>query len=68
VQRQPAVTGETGMFDQTGQALTAIDPGGLGRVFIHGENWQATAADPIPEGTRVRVAGVNGLILTVRKE
>jgi len=67
-QRQPAVTGETGMFDQTGQALTPIDPGGLGRVFIHGENWQATAADPIPEGTRVRVAGVNGLSLTVRKE
>jgi membrane-bound serine protease (ClpP class) len=67
-QRQPAVTGETGMFDQTGQALTPIDPGGLGRVFIHGESWQATAADPIPEGTRVRVAGVNGLILTVRKE
>ncbi len=42
-QRQPAVTGETGMIDQPGRALTAIEPGGLGRVFIHGESWQATA-------------------------
>ena len=67
-QRQPAVTGGTGMIDQSGRALTAIEPGGLGRVFIHGENWQATAAEPIAEGTPVRVAGVNGLILTVRKE
>jgi membrane-bound serine protease (ClpP class) len=56
------------MIDQPGQALTAIEPGGLGRVFIHGENWQATATDPITEGTRVRVASVDGLILTVRKE
>jgi len=66
--RQPAVTGEVGMIDESGQALTAIDAGGLGRVFIHGENWQARATDPIAEGTRVRVASVDGLILTVRKE
>jgi membrane-bound serine protease (ClpP class) len=67
-QRQPAATGQMAMIDQPGQALTAIDPGGVGRVFIHGENWQATATDPIAEGTRVRVSGVEGLILTVRKE
>ena len=68
VQRQPAVTGGIGMIDLSGRALTAIEPGGMGRAFIHGENWQATAAEPIAEGTRVRVTGVNGLILTVRKE
>jgi membrane-bound serine protease (ClpP class) len=67
-QRQPAVTGGIGMIGQSGRALTAIDPGDLGRVFIHGENWQARADEPIAEGTGVRVAGVNGLILTVRKE
>jgi membrane-bound serine protease (ClpP class) len=67
-QRQPAVTGEIGMIDQPGEALTSIHPGSLGRVFIHGENWQATATEPIAAGARVRVAGINGLILTVRKE
>ena len=67
-QRQPAVTGGTGMIGQSGRTLTAIEPGGLGRVFIHGENWQATTAEPIAEGTPVRVTGVSGLILTVRKE
>ena len=49
-QRQPAVTGGIGMIDQPGQVLTAIEPGGLGRVFIHGENWQATATGSIAEG------------------
>jgi len=67
-QRQPAVTGGMGMIDQPGHVLTAIEPGGLGRVLIHGENWQATANGPIEEGARVRVASVSGLVLTVRKE
>jgi membrane-bound serine protease (ClpP class) len=67
-QRKPPVTGQVGMIDQPGQALTAIEPGGLGRVFVRGEDWQATATDSIAEGARVRVGGVNGLILTVRKE
>jgi membrane-bound serine protease (ClpP class) len=67
-QRQPAVTGEMGMIDQSGEALTSIDPGALGRVSVRGENWQATATEPITAGARVRVASVSGLILTVRKE
>jgi membrane-bound serine protease (ClpP class) len=68
VQGQRTVTGASGMIDQTGQALTAIVPGGVGRVFVRGEDWQATSSDPIDEGSRVRVAGVRGLVLTVRKE
>ena len=57
------------MIGQPGLAVTGIEPGGVGRVFIHGEDWQATtAADRIAEGTRVRVEGVTGLLLTVRKE
>ena len=67
-QRLRPVTGTAGMIDEVGQALTAIAPGRLGRVATHGEVWQATAAEPIAEGARVRVTGVNGLTLTVRKE
>jgi len=67
-QRQRAVTGTAGMIDEIGQALTAIEPGTLGRVATHGEIWQATAGEVIPAGGRVRVTSVDGLTLTVRKE
>lgn len=67
-QRQPAVTGLTGMINQTGHALTAIEPGVLGRVAMRGEIWQAKATEAIADRARVRVTNVDGLTLTVRKE
>ena len=66
-QRQRAVTGGAGMIDDVGRALTAIDPGGDGRVATHGEIWSATAAEAITPGDRVQVMAVNGLTLTVRR-
>jgi membrane-bound serine protease (ClpP class) len=66
-QRQPAVSGESGMLRDTGNALTAIEPGGVGRVATHGEIWSATAAEPIQAGDRVAVVGIKGLLLTVRR-
>jgi membrane-bound ClpP family serine protease len=39
-----------------------------GEVFIHGEYWRARAGERIPRGARVRVAAVNGLVLTVVAE
>lgn len=68
-QRRPATTGVGGMLGQTGQALTAIGPGTVGRVAVHGEIWQATTAgDEIRQGTRVRIAQIDGLTLTVLKD
>jgi len=67
-QRQPAVTGVAGMIGSAGLALTPIGPNAPGRVATHGEIWQATAAESIGEGARVRVTDVNGLVLMVRKE
>lgn len=66
-QAQPATTGESGMLHASGQALTAIPPGGTGRVATHGEIWTATAVESIHEGDTVIVTGVNGLVLTVRR-
>ena len=66
-QNQPSVTGESGMLHAPGQALTAIDAGGVGRVSTHGEIWSATAAEPIQPGDRVVVTGMAGLTLTVRR-
>jgi membrane-bound serine protease (ClpP class) len=66
-QRQPAVTGESGMLQDTGNALTSIEPGGIGRVATHGEIWSATSSEPIQAGERVTITAVNGLTLTVRR-
>jgi len=67
-QRQPAVTGVGALIGEHGEALTAIGPTAPGRVATHGEIWQATSVEPIPEGARIRVVDVTGLTLTVRQE
>ena len=67
-QRQPATTGIAGMIDQIGEVLTAIEPGHVGRVSTRGEIWHAKANEAIAEGSRVRVTGLEGLTLTVRKD
>jgi len=67
-QRSRPVTGDAGMVDEVGTALTPIEPGGIGRVQTHGEIWTATASEPVHEGAAVRVTAVKGLLLTVRPE
>ena len=67
-QRSQPITGEDGMLESVGQALTSIDPGGTGRVRTRGEIWTATAAEPITAGDMVRVVGLEGLQLTVRSD
>ena len=66
-QLQRPVTGASGMLDEVGQALTSIDPGGVGRVRAHGEIWTATADEHVSAGENVRVTSVKGLLLTVRR-
>lgn len=56
-------TGSEGMIGQIGVARTLVGPDG--KVFVRGELWNAVAKTAIAEGTRVRVAAVNGLHLLV---
>ena len=67
-QRAAPVTGIEGMLSDTGEALSPIEPGQPGTVRIHGEVWRAVSDEHIARGDRVRVAHVEGLTLTVRKE
>jgi membrane-bound serine protease (ClpP class) len=67
-QKTAPVSGVEGLIGDTGEALTPIPAGGSGRVRVHGEIWNAIAQEPIASGSRVVVAGMNGLTLTVRKE
>jgi len=64
-QRRPAVTGQEGMIGLVATVRSDIPPGGEGKVFVHGEFWDAVAAAPVNAGERVRVLAVEGLILRV---
>ena len=61
--KNPVVTGVDAMIGEIGIARTAVD--GHGKVFVHGELWNAMAKSAIPEGTRVRVRGVDGMRVVV---
>ena len=57
------VTGSKGMVGETGVVKKKLDP--YGKVFVHGEIWNAVAKHPIEEGTLVRVEKVQNLTIEV---
>jgi membrane-bound serine protease (ClpP class) len=61
--RNKVGTGREGMVGETGTAVTEIAP--RGKVFVHGEYWDAVASQPVATGARVRVTAIEGLKLTV---
>jgi membrane-bound serine protease (ClpP class) len=61
--RNRVTTGREGMIGEIGIARTQLGPSG--KVFVHGELWNAVARTSVPEGSRVRVSGVDGLQLIV---
>ncbi|MBW2149477.1 MAG: hypothetical protein JRG73_03440 [Deltaproteobacteria bacterium] len=64
MQRKPA-TGKEGLVGERGKALTPLNP--RGKVFVHGEVWQAFSDDPIQEGEEIQVARVVGLSVHVKR-
>ena len=61
--RNKVVTGEQGLVGEIGVAQTPLSP--AGKIFVHGELWDAVAAVRIPAGQRVVVRQVDGLVLRV---
>lgn len=61
--RSRVATGTEAMVGEIGVARTSVD--GDGKVFVHGELWNARAAAAIEEGARVRVKSVEGLRVLV---
>jgi len=61
--RSKVATGSEALIDAIGSARTDIAEDG--RVFIHGELWNASASTPIAAGSKVRISAVDGLRLTV---
>ncbi|HVM94193.1 MAG TPA: nodulation protein NfeD [Terriglobales bacterium] len=61
--RNKVVTGQQGLVGEIGVAETTLSPGG--KVFIHGELWDAVSTLNISAGERVVVRDVDGLTLRV---
>lgn len=61
--RNKVVTGAQGLIGETGVAQSALSP--QGKVFVHGELWDAVASSPLPAGQLVVVRRVDGLTLSV---
>lgn len=65
-QRRRFFSGAEGMVGEQGEAVSDIDP--EGKVFVHGEYWQAYAKDFIACGEKVEVLRVgSNMRLEVRK-
>ncbi len=61
--RNKVVTGAQGLVGEMGVAQTGLSP--QGKVFIHGELWDAVASSALPPGQMVIVRSIDGLILQV---
>ena len=57
------ITGTEGMLSEIGVAYTPLAPSG--KVFVHGEYWDADSTRPVDKGASVKVIGIQGLRLTV---
>lgn len=59
------LTGEKGLIGEIGVTRSRLEP--TGKVFVHGEIWNAEAPEAIDVGTKVRVTAVERLLLKVEK-
>jgi len=64
--RRRSFSGREGMIGETGTARTDLSP--TGKVFVHGELWEAEAGEPVRAGEKVKVVEVlEGLKIRVGK-
>ena len=61
--RNKIVTGEQGLIGEVGIAQTMLAP--AGKVFVHGELWDAVSTIPIPAGEQIVIRQIDGLTLKV---
>ena len=64
-QRRKIQTGMEVLIGTTCQAVTDID--GKGKVFVHGEYWNARSSDVIRKGESAEITTIGSMELTVKK-
>ena len=63
--RQQPLSGAEGLIGQVGEVRVRLTP--RGKVWLHGEYWNAESDEEIEEGLKVRVVGINRMVLRVRR-
>ncbi len=61
--RNKLVSGAQGLIGETGVAQTSLTP--RGKIFVHGELWDAVSSTEVSIGQSVVVCRVDGLVLAV---
>ncbi|MGH7846969.1 MAG: NfeD family protein [Candidatus Binatia bacterium] len=64
-QRRKITLGIEGLVGEVGEVKTNLTP--EGKIFVHGEYWNAEGDGEIPVGEKVRVVGYDGMRLKVRR-
>jgi membrane-bound serine protease (ClpP class) len=64
-QRKRPTTGLEGMIGEIGEVREPLRP--RGKVFVHGEYWNAEADNEVAAGEKVRVVGFDGMLLKVQR-
>jgi membrane-bound serine protease (ClpP class) len=65
-QSMKVTTGKEGLEGEVGTAVTDI--AGSGRIFVHGEYWNASSSQNIPAGTKVRIRSVGSMSVEVERD
>jgi membrane-bound serine protease (ClpP class) len=64
-QKARPTLGYDGLLGQIGEVRAKLSP--AGKVFVHGEYWNAQADGEIPVGEKVKVVGYDGMCLKVSR-
>jgi membrane-bound serine protease (ClpP class) len=64
--RRPVVSGAEGLTREVAEAVEDFERQGL--VRVHGELWTAVSSVPVRTGQRLKVLGVDGLVIQVEPE
>ena len=64
-QRRKATLGFEGLVGEVGEVRERLDL--RGKVFVHGEVWNAEGAEPLEPGDRIEVVAYDGMTLKVKR-
>jgi len=64
--RRKIMSGQEGLVGTVGEAQSTLMPGKEGKVFVHGELWNAVTEEKISKGEKITVTAVDGMLLTVK--